>query len=105
MIAPIKKRLAQPFPIYELKINLSGSNPAIWRRVQVPGDIKLNRLHGVLQVAMGWTDSHRVDSVNYCLPSDDDFYPGGEQRDERRFRLAAVDFAGSCAGDEKLFTR
>ena len=94
MIAPIKKRLAQRFPIYELKITLSGSNPAIWRRVQVPGDIKLNHLHDVLQVAMGWTDSHlhqfRVGSVIYCLPSDDDFYSGGEQRDERRFRLADI---------------
>ena len=58
MIAPIKKRLAQAFPIYELKITLCGSNPAIWRRVQVPGGIKLNRLHDVLQVVMGWTDSH-----------------------------------------------
>jgi hypothetical protein len=29
-------------------------------------------------------------SVIYCLPSDDDFYPGGEQRDERRFRLAYI---------------
>jgi hypothetical protein len=29
-------------------------------------------------------------SVIYCLPSDDDFYLGGEQRDERRFRLADI---------------
>jgi hypothetical protein len=36
MIAPIKKRLVSAFPIYELKITLCGSNPAIWRRVQVP---------------------------------------------------------------------
>ena len=60
----------------------------------MPGGIKLNRLHDVLQVVMGWTDSHlhqfRVGSVIYCLPSDDDFYPGGEQRDERRFRLADI---------------
>jgi hypothetical protein len=73
---------------------LCGSNPAIWRRVQVPGGIKLNRLHDVLQVVMGWTDSHlhqfRVGSAIYCLPSDDDFYPGSEQRDERRFRLADI---------------
>jgi hypothetical protein len=94
MIAPVKKQLAKGFPIYELKITLCGSKPPIWRRVQVPGGIKLNRLHDVLQVVMGWTDSHlhqfRVGSVIYCLPSDDDFYPGGEQRDERRFRLADI---------------
>ena len=88
MIAPTKKRLAQAFPIYELKITLCGSNPAIWRRVQVPGRIKLNRLHDVLQVVMGWTDSHlhqfRVGSVIYCLPSDDAFYPGVREQRSRK---------------------
>ena len=49
MIAPIKKQLANAFPIYELKITLCGSKPAIWRRVQVSGGIKLNRLYDVLQ--------------------------------------------------------
>jgi hypothetical protein len=44
MIAPIKKRLAQAFPIYELKITLRGSNPAIWRRVQVPGTVCLRTM-------------------------------------------------------------
>jgi Plasmid pRiA4b ORF-3-like protein len=55
MIAPIKKRPAQAFLICELKITLCGSNPAIWRRVRVPSDIKLNRLRDVLQLAMEWT--------------------------------------------------
>ena len=58
MIAPIKKQLAKAFPIYELKITLCGSKPPIWRRVQVPGGIKLNHFHDVLQIVMGWTDSH-----------------------------------------------
>ena len=53
MIAPIKKQLANAFPIYELKITLCGSKPAIWRRVQVSGGIKLNRLHDVLQTQLG----------------------------------------------------
>lgn len=94
MIAPVKKQLAKAFPVYELKITLCGSKPPIWRRVQVPGGIKLNRLHDVLQIVMGWTDSHlhqfRVGSIFYSLPSDDGFYPDVEQRDERRFRLADI---------------
>src|SRR5438876_1223640 len=53
----MKKQPAQNVPLYELKITLRGSNPAIWRRVQVPGSINLTRLHDVFQVVMGWTDS------------------------------------------------
>ena len=43
---------------YQLKITLSDLAPAIWRRVLVRGDINLGLLHAVIQVAMGWTNSH-----------------------------------------------
>jgi hypothetical protein len=93
LIAPIKKQPAQNLPLYELKITLRGSNPAIWRRVQVPGSINLNRLHDVFQVVMGWTDSHLHQFVDapivYSVPSGDDC-PGEERLDERRFCLADV---------------
>jgi hypothetical protein len=45
-------------PIYHLKVVLLGTKPPIWRRLQVPGDANLGWLHAVLQVAMGWTNSH-----------------------------------------------
>lgn len=87
MIAPIT------LPLYELKITLRGSKPAIWRRVQVPGSVNFNRLHDVFQIVMGWTDSHLhqfVDApVIYSVPSGDD-YSRVERLDERRFRLAEV---------------
>jgi hypothetical protein len=93
VIAPIKKAPPETLPLYELKITLRGSKPAIWRRVQVPGSIKLNRLHDVFQVVMGWTDSHLhqfVDArITYSVPLGND-YSSAEQLDERRFRLADV---------------
>lgn len=46
-------------PTYQLKVGLRGTQPPIWRKLQVPGDANLGWLHAVLQVAMGWTDSHR----------------------------------------------
>ena len=67
VIAPIKKQPAQNLPLYELKITLRGSKPAIWRCVQVPGSINLNRLHDVFQVVMGWTDSHLHQFVDVQL--------------------------------------
>ena len=45
-------------PIYQLKIVLLGSEPPVWRRMQVPGDARLDWLNAVLQVAIGWTNSH-----------------------------------------------
>src|ERR1700738_5075148 len=84
VIAPIT------LPLYELKITLRGSKPAIWRRVQVPGSINLNRLHDVFQVVMGWTDSHLHQFVDapivYSVPSGD-YYPGEERLAQRGFRL------------------
>lgn len=44
--------------IYRLKVRLLGISPMIWRRVQVPSNITLRELHGVLQVAMGWESLH-----------------------------------------------
>jgi hypothetical protein len=91
VIAPLKKQPAPSSPLYELKVTLRGSKPAIWRRLQVPGSIKLNRLHEVFQVVMGWTDSHLHQFVDppivYSVPSGED-YTGVERLDERRFRLA-----------------
>lgn len=44
--------------IYQLKITLKDVHLPVWRRIQVPADMKLGKLHRVLQDTMGWTDSH-----------------------------------------------
>ena len=44
--------------IYELRVTLCDTKPPIWRRVAVPANITLGQLHDVIQIAMGWTDSH-----------------------------------------------
>jgi len=43
---------------YLLKIQLLDIEPSIWRRFVVPASITLDRLHDVIQIVMGWTDSH-----------------------------------------------
>ncbi len=43
---------------YLLNIRLLDIEPEIWRRFVVPGSITLDRLHDVIQIVMGWTDSH-----------------------------------------------
>jgi Plasmid pRiA4b ORF-3-like protein len=46
-------------PILQVKISLLGvSGPPVWRRLLLPAHIRLDRLHGVIQAAMGWEDYH-----------------------------------------------
>ena len=44
--------------VYQIKVTLLRSRPAIWRRLQVENGITLGRLHDTLQMVMGWTNSH-----------------------------------------------
>ena len=44
--------------IARLKITLDAVKPAVLRRIEVPFDIRLDRLHLTVQAAMGWTNSH-----------------------------------------------
>jgi hypothetical protein len=44
--------------IYQLKIILQHIRPQIWRRILVPADIKLGRLHDIIQTTMGWENYH-----------------------------------------------
>jgi hypothetical protein len=75
-----------------LKITLDDVEPAVTRRVVVPADIKLDRLHLIIQAAMGWTNSHlyefQIGGSNWGEPDPDGFYDG--PLDAKKGRLAAV---------------
>ena len=43
---------------FQIKVTLKDIKPPIWRRLLVAPEIKLDRLHDVLQIAFGWTNSH-----------------------------------------------
>jgi hypothetical protein len=45
-------------PVYTLRIELLDIDPPIWRRVEVPGWFTLADVHDVVQLVMGWDDSH-----------------------------------------------
>jgi hypothetical protein len=52
-----RKRIKTTGSIFQLKVTLKRSEPPIWRRFEVT-DITLGALHDVLQVVMGWENSH-----------------------------------------------
>jgi hypothetical protein len=42
----------------QLRVQLEGAFPPVWRRVEVASDLGLGDLHDVLQVLLGWEDYH-----------------------------------------------
>ncbi|MFH1218908.1 MAG: plasmid pRiA4b ORF-3 family protein [Candidatus Eisenbacteria bacterium] len=78
-------------PVYQVKITLRHARPPIWRRVLVPGGLNLYTLHQVVQLAMGWTDSHLhqfiIDRRYYSIPIEESWVP---IIDERRFTLEEI---------------
>jgi hypothetical protein len=44
--------------VYQLKVALRGISPLIWRRLLVHAETSIADLHHILQLAMGWTNSH-----------------------------------------------
>ena len=54
---PKAKSKAVPTTLFQFKVTLIESTPAIWRRIQVQ-DCTLDKLHEHIQTAMGWTNSH-----------------------------------------------
>jgi len=57
-VKSVSKRKGRTTAAYQLQVLVNGTQPPIWRRLQVPAAANLNWLHAVLQVAMGWTNSH-----------------------------------------------
>lgn len=80
--------------IYQFKITLLGSQPPIWRRIQVE-DCTLDDLHEHIQAAMGWTNSHlhQFDIQGECY-GDPDLMGGGfddfDGSDSTRTKLSKI---------------
>jgi hypothetical protein len=44
--------------LLQVKVSIVGSDPAIWRLLEIDPSLTLDRVHEVLQTAVGWRDSH-----------------------------------------------
>jgi hypothetical protein len=82
--------MSNPKFVYQLKVSLNNARPPIWRRILVPETITLYDLHEIIQIAMGWTDSHlhgfTIGEQNYGDPKNDEF-GGLGIKNEIHFRL------------------
>jgi Plasmid pRiA4b ORF-3-like protein len=41
-----------------VRVDLAGTRPPVWRRLELASDLFLDELHEILQAAFGWTDYH-----------------------------------------------
>ena len=98
--------MAQPGdPVLQLRVTLAGvDGPPVWRQVVIPAGYTLDRVHGVIQAAMGWQNSHlhmfRIAGREYGPAYLDDEL---ETLDEKQFRIGDLVKTGDLAGYEYDF--
>jgi len=57
--------------IYQLKIEIRGSQRPIWRRIQVANNTTFSELHDIIQIAFEWDDGHEYEfTINKIRVSD-----------------------------------
>jgi hypothetical protein len=80
--------------LYQFRITLLDTQPAIWRRIQVK-NCTLDKLHDHIQTAMGWTNSHlhhfRIGKQLYGDPDLlQESFEEMEYEDSSRTKLSAI---------------
>lgn len=96
---PAKKsappKAQKPPASYILHIAIAFADPAIWRRIQVPGDCTLAQLHRVIQRSMGWSDSHihqfLIGKISYEPTRCATGIREAKRFDEANYRLCALE--------------
>ena len=82
----------------QLKLTLSGVKPPIWRRLYVPDQVTLQRLHEIIQAVAGWDDVHlhefAIADKRYGKPAPHEVVPVAN---EALYRLHSLPLAEGTA--------
>jgi hypothetical protein len=85
----------EPVPSYVLHVSITFSDPLIWRRVQVPGTFTLAQLHDIIQLSMGWSDSHvhqfLVGKISYEPTIKSNIPRESKRFDEHKYKLHTLE--------------
>ncbi|MFY1636683.1 plasmid pRiA4b ORF-3 family protein [Solwaraspora sp. WMMB335] len=90
-----RKKSHGPAPIYRVRVELVDSEPLIWRELEVPGDIPLERLHAAIQVAFGWNGDH----LHEFDTSYGEFGPPDNRAGQRSERKVTLEQVAATVGD------
>ena len=89
-----KKKPPNTQRIYQLHVALLDIEPTVWRRLWVPGNLKLSRLDRVIQEAFGWTNSHlhefTIQDERYGITGLSDFGDEEDLNDDKKFTVGQV---------------
>lgn len=55
---PVVRDVPRAVRGFVLRLDLDDAEPPVWRRLELPGDLRLSVVHDVIQAAMGWYDAH-----------------------------------------------
>jgi hypothetical protein len=92
-LAEKRRRVATSGSIYQFTVTLKGSDPPIWRRIQVP-DCTLGQLHEILQGVMRWEDCHLhrfvIRGEDYGPLDPEDAFWDMEKHDEEEISISRV---------------
>jgi hypothetical protein len=84
-----------------LRIQLQEIDPVVWRRLLVPGAVRMGKLSDMILAVMGWTNSHlhafRIGDERYGMNFDD--YPEGEIDEDDVTVLQALRDQPECIYD------
>jgi hypothetical protein len=82
-----------PVQSYQIKVTLHYTHPPIWRRILVPSNTTLLKLHDILQIVMGWENAHlhmfKVRGFDYENPEEDETGVMG-MLDEANYKLNKI---------------
>lgn len=82
--APSRRRPRRPDVVtYRVRVDLKGTKPPLWRRLELSSDLLLSDVHQVIQQAFGWSDSHL-----HQFSSDPDVYGAETERYLCAFEVA-----------------
>ena len=80
--------------ILQFKISLKGSKPLIWRRFQVESNKTFYDLHLIIQIVMGWTNTHLyhfyINKNYYIGNADSDSDDLDDMADDKNVRLSEI---------------
>lgn len=81
-------------PVARVRIELEGTDPLVWRELDLPLSTTLAALHDIIQVVMGWWDYHLYEFVIgdriYGVPYPDDEIYERKVYQAKALRLGAV---------------